>query len=185
MENRARRAVRGLKVKMLVTDKHISLRNISDEIMAGLGRKGFTECNRCFVGVPVAGCLPNPEDSDSDSKKRKDSTTGSIGGSNGAPSPPKHPKPEVSFSDLLNAQFSSDSTDDSITAIVARVGRWWYSCCYESFVLPKSGKPETSNSSDMLKGSIWNDSIIKECVERGTSFRLLIGYAQKPRVGVR
>ncbi|KAF2000243.1 hypothetical protein P154DRAFT_204640 [Amniculicola lignicola CBS 123094] len=182
MGNRARRAVRGLKVKMQVADEQISLRNISDEIMAGLGRKGFTECNRCFVGVPVAGKLPSSEDAnttDGKGSKRKDSTTSSIG--------KKAPKPEMSFSDLLNTQSTSDpATDEGITDMVARVGRWWYSRCYESLVLPEAGEPGAATSGNLLESSIWRDeSLIKECEKRGTSFRLLIGYAQKPEVGVR
>ncbi|PSN69889.1 hypothetical protein BS50DRAFT_298758 [Corynespora cassiicola Philippines] len=188
MGNRARRAIRGLKVKMQVADEHVSLRNISDEIMAGLGRKGFTECNRCFVGVPVAGKLPGSENIDSPGgKKRKGSTSSSIGKATGSLSNAvKHPKPEVSFSDLLNAQSSSESTDDGITEMVARVGRWWYSRCYESLVLPEAGEPGAANSGNLLESSIWRDeSLINECEKRGTSFRLLIGYAQKPEVGVR
>ncbi|KAJ4358179.1 uncharacterized protein N0V89_002758 [Didymosphaeria variabile] len=187
MGNRARRAVRGLKVKMQVADEDVSLRNISDEIMGLVGKKGFTECNRCFVGVPVAGNLPSPDDTDAASKKRKGSTASSINKPTGATTKAtKKPKPEVSFSDLLNTRASSESTDNTITDMVARVGRWWYSRCYESLVLPEAGEPDAANSGDILRSSIWRDeSLINECEKRGTSFRLLIGYAQKPEVGVR
>jgi hypothetical protein len=188
MGNRARRAVRGLKVKMQVADEDVSLRNISDEIMGLIGMKGFTECNRCFVGVPVAGTLPNPEQTDAAaSKKRKGSTASSTNKPTGAATKAtRKPKPEVSFSDLLNTRASSDSTDNTITDMVARVGRWWYSRCYESLVLPEAGEPDVANSGDLLRSSIWRDeSLINECEKRGTSFRLLIGYAQKPIVGVR
>ncbi|KAF2741342.1 hypothetical protein EJ04DRAFT_2286 [Polyplosphaeria fusca] len=187
MGNRARRAVRSLKVRMQVADEHTSLRNISDEIMAGLGRKGFVECNRCFVGVPVGGKLPHPDPIDAlEGKKRKDSTASTTSKATTAKSLKKQPKPEVSFSDLLNTQTSSESTDDGITDMVARVGRWWYSRCYESLVLPEAGEPGASTSGNLLETSIWRDeSLIKECEKRGTSFRLLIGYAQKPEVGVR
>ncbi|KAF1975443.1 hypothetical protein BU23DRAFT_458775 [Bimuria novae-zelandiae CBS 107.79] len=188
MGNRARRAVRGLKVKMQVADEDVSLRNISDEIMGLVGRKGFTECNRCFVGVPVAGTLPCPDDSDAAaSKKRKGSTASSITRTpSTAVKGMKQPKPEVSFSDLLNTRASSESTDNTITAMVARVGRWWYSRCYESLVLPEAGEPDAANSGNLLQSSIWRDeALLAECEKRGTSFRLLIGYAQKPEVGVR
>ncbi|KAF2270992.1 hypothetical protein CC78DRAFT_8369 [Lojkania enalia] len=187
MGNRARRAVRGLKVKMQVADEHISLRNISDEIMGFIGRKGFTECNRCFVGVPVAGKLPSPDDADvPEGKKRKGSTTSTASKTNVTRQAAKQPKPEVSFSDLLNNQSNNDSTDDGITDMVARVGRWWYSRCYESLVLPEAGEPNAATAGNLLESSIWRDeSLIKECEKRGTSFRLLIGYAQKPEVGVR
>jgi SAM-dependent methyltransferase len=185
MGNRARRAVRGLKVKMQVAEENISLRNISDEIMGLLGRKGFTECNRCFVGVPVAGHLPDPNDFDTtDGRKRKGSTASKTAGP--ASPPAKTPNPEVSFSDLLNMQSSSESTDNGIANMVARVGRWWYSRCYESLVLPEAGEPDSATSGNLLETSIWrDDALIAECEKRGTSFRLLIGYAQKPEVGVR
>ncbi|KAF2795407.1 hypothetical protein K505DRAFT_336094 [Melanomma pulvis-pyrius CBS 109.77] len=186
MGNRARRAVRGLKVKMQVADEQVSLRNISDEIMAGLGRKGFIECNRCFVGVPVAGKLPGPDEVASpEGRKRNGSTASSLGKATSTPRPARQPKPEVSFSDLLNAQPSTESTNDGIAEMVARVGRWWYSRCYESLVLPEAGEAGV-NPGDLLESSIWRDeSLIKECEKRGTSFRLLIGYAQKPEVGYR
>jgi hypothetical protein len=188
MGNRARRAIRGLKVKMQVADEHISLRNISDEIMAGLGRKGFTECNRCFVGVPVAGRLPNPEDTElAEGKKGKGSSASSIDKNRASSTKaPKTAKPEVAYSDLLSKHTSSDSVNDGIADMVARVGRWWYSRCYESLVLPEAGEAGATPSANLLENSIWRDeALIRECEKRGTSFRLLIGYAQKPEVDVR
>jgi SAM-dependent methyltransferase len=186
MGNRARRAVRGLKVKMQVVDEHISLRNISDEIMAGLGKKGFTECNRCFVGVPVAGRLPDPIEVESpEVRKRKGSIASSTGKSSLAAKSVKTTKADTSWTDLLTSQ-STEPTDDGIADMVARVGRWWYSRCYESLVLPEAGEPGAATSSNIFESSIWKDeNLIKECEKRGTSFRLLIGYAQKPEVGVR
>jgi SAM-dependent methyltransferase len=182
MGNRARRAIRGLKVKIQVADEQVSLRNISDEIMAGLGRKGFTECNRCFVGVPVAGKLPSIEDGESSEGRKRNGSSASKD-----QAAPKAAKPEMSFSDLLTKHSSTDSsTDDGITAMVSRVGRWWYSRCYESLVLPEAGEAGAEFSGNLLENSIWKDEgLLRECEKRGTSFRLLIGYAQKPEVGVR
>ncbi|KAG9189514.1 hypothetical protein G6011_06382 [Alternaria panax] len=186
MGNRARRAVRGLKMRMQVADDSISLRNISDEVMAGIGRKGFVQCNRCVVGVPVAGKLPSLDNVKRTSSKRKGSTASSASNTNANIPLPKGPKPEISFSDLLNASSSSESTDNGITDMVARVGRWWYSRCYESLVLPEAGEPGAAASGSLLETSIWRDeSLIDECEKRGTSFKLLIGYAKKPEVGVR
>ena len=86
----------------------------------------------------------------------------------------------------MQSSSSDDSTDNGIADMVARVGRWWYSRCYESVVLPEAGEPGASNSGTMLETSIWRDeALVRECEKRGTSFRLLIGYAQKPEVGVR
>jgi hypothetical protein len=59
-------------------------------------------------------------------------------------------------------------SDDSIAQMVARVGRWWYSTCYERALLPDHQ-------------SIWADDVLlRECEEQGASFRLLICHAQKP-----
>ena len=186
MGNRARRAVRGLKMRMQVADENTSLRNISDEIMAGIGRKGFVECNRCVVGVPVAGKLPNLDDIKSSTAKRTGSTASSSSKSSGSLPTSNGSKSEISFSDLLNVSSPSESTDNGITDMVARVGRWWYSRCYEALVLPEAGEPNATASGDLLKNSIWRDeSLVRECEKRGTSFKLLIGYAQKPEVGVR
>ncbi|KAF2751888.1 hypothetical protein M011DRAFT_491397 [Sporormia fimetaria CBS 119925] len=179
MGNRARKAIRGLKVKLQAADEHISLRNISDEMMAGLGRKGFTECNRCFVGVPVAGSLSSHGDVGTTmSPRHRTGRRGSRG--------QKEAKAEVSFSDLLNKHASAESTDNGIADMVARVGRWWYSRCYESLVLPDTFEGDKADLGGPLSDSIWRDpGLMSECEERGTSFRLLIGYAQKPEVGVR
>ncbi|KAH3920678.1 hypothetical protein HBI56_013210 [Parastagonospora nodorum] len=185
MGNRARRAVRGLKMRMQVADETLSLRNISDEIMAGIGRKGFVQCNRCVVGVPVAGKLPSPDDTKTSTAKRTGSNASSKSKNNSTLTA-KGPKPEVSFSDLLNASQPSESTDNGITDMVARVGRWWYSRCYESLVLPEAGEPGAETSANLLQTSIWRDeALINECEKRGTSFKMLIGYAQKPEIGVR
>jgi SAM-dependent methyltransferase len=181
MGNRARRAVRGLKMRMQVADENTSLRNLSDEIMAGLGRRGFVECNRCVVGVPVAGNLSGPDDAKTSTAKRTGSNASSNSKKSGTLPAPKGPKPEVSFSDLLNVSSPSESTDNGIADMVARVGRWWYSRCYESLVLPETDEP-----GKLLENSIWRDeNLIKECEKRGTSFKMLIGYAQKPEIGVR
>lgn len=185
MGNRARRAVRGLKMRMQVADETLSLRNISDEIMAGIGRKGFVECNRCVVGVPVAGKLPSPDDAKKGTAHRAGSNASSKSKKSSGLSA-KGPKPEVSFSDLLNGSSASESAENGITDMVARVGRWWYSRCYESLVLPEAGEPGASTSGSVLETSIWRDeNLINECEKRGTSFKMLIGYAQKPEIGVR
>ncbi|KAH7405846.1 hypothetical protein DE146DRAFT_609724 [Phaeosphaeria sp. MPI-PUGE-AT-0046c] len=185
MGNRARRAVRGLKMRMQVADETLSLRNLSDEIMAGIGRKGFVECNRCVVGVPVAGKLPSLDDAKKSTAHRAGSNASSKSKKSSTLSP-KGPKPEVSFSDLLNGSSASESTENGITDMVARVGRWWYSRCYESLVLPEAGEPGASTSGNLLENSIWRDeNLINECEKRGTSFKMLIGYAQKPEIGVR
>jgi hypothetical protein len=61
------------------------------------------------------------------------------------------------------------ANDEGITKMVARVGRWWYSACYEQRLLLETDK------------SVWRErGLLRECEKQGTSFRLLICCAQKP-----
>lgn len=77
--------------------------------------------------------------------------------------------PDKDFSEL--AQDDTKEGDASITKLVAQVGRWWYTRCYEMGVLPDG---------DLAK-SMWCDgSLLRECEELGTTFKLLICHAQKP-----
>ena len=148
MGNRARRAVRMLKVQMQVADCNVSLKPVSDNIQRLLGRRGFENVNCCALGVPVAGKV---------SRSRAGSRVASA---------EEH---GLSLSELLRDK--SQEGDEGITTMVAKVGRWWYTRCYEMGTLPAGD----------LSRSIWNDrALLRECEKRKTSFRLLICYAQKP-----
>lgn len=131
---------------MQAVDSTVSLKPMSDNIQRLLGRRGFENLNRCFVALPAAGRISGSQD--------------------------ETPKEQsVDISDLLKDQ--STVGDEGIARMVAQVGRWWYSRCYEAVVLPDS---------DDLR-SIWaDDMLLRECEKRQTSFRLLICYAQKPMV---
>ncbi|KAL8708052.1 MAG: hypothetical protein Q9220_006983 [cf. Caloplaca sp. 1 TL-2023] len=145
MGNRARRAVRGLKVKMQVAQSQVSLKPLSDNVQKMLGRRGFENLSRCMVTVPVAGLVA-------------DSRAGSLD------------ERDISLGDML--KDSSPQGDEGITKMVSRVGRWWYTRCYEASVLPDG------DDSDQ---SIWADrALLKECEKRETGLKLLICYAQKP-----
>lgn len=172
MGNRARRAVRHLKMEMAVQDPGISLKPLSDTMQRLLGRRGFENLQRCLVGVPTAGKIPGSgEESLGGNGDRKGSSasntntdTTNIEVDNDMPS----------FSDLLRDQ--SQEGDEGITKMVARVGRWWYSRCYESLVLPNGD----------VSRSIWSDeALTRECEKRGTSLRLMVCCAQKPDCPVR
>ncbi|KAL8689197.1 MAG: hypothetical protein Q9218_005081, partial [Villophora microphyllina] len=146
MGNRARRAVRGLKVKMQVAQPSVSLKPVSDNIQKMLGRRGFENLNRCMVTVPVAGLVP-------------DSRAGSLD------------EKDLSLGDMLKDH--SAQGDESITKMVSRVGRWWYTRCYEYGVL--------ANPDEDSEHSIWGDrALLKECEKFETGLKLLICYAQKP-----
>lgn len=137
--------------------------------------------------MPAAGRLRSAGDEVEAATAARSSASGSASGSSGGASGASEPgaRKEVSFSDLLTTQNANGESDDGIAEMVAKVGRWWYSRCYESVVLPEAREPGTVGG-NILENSIWKDeALIRECEKRGTSFRLLIGYAQKPVVGVR
>ncbi len=144
MGTRTKRAVRSLKVRMQASEKSLSLKPLSDTILRLLGRRGFETVNRCMLGVPAAGNVADSREASIDESGQ-------------------------SLSDLL--RDDSQEGDKGITKMVARVGRWWYSRCYEMDTLPSGD----------LSASIWHDrAVLRECEKKKTSFKLLICYAQKP-----
>ena len=167
MGSRVRKAVRGLKTRMQERDESVSLRNMSDSLVRLIGRRGFDQVQRCVVGVPAAGRIPRSQDVSS--RSSHDSANRPVWQREDHSGKEK----EFSFTDLLEDARSSQigpgrSNDEGITKMVAKVGRWWYTSCYEAPLL-------------RTDRSIWNDSaLLRECEKQGTSFRLLICYAQKP-----
>ncbi|KAJ9618462.1 hypothetical protein H2203_009059 [Taxawa tesnikishii (nom. ined.)] len=172
MGTRARKAVMNLKMRMQQADSNVSLRNLGDVMMRLVGRRGFENIQRCVVGVPAAGRIPRSQDmssisSGSSSKKGKERAMSIV-----------HEPSNASLADLVNDAPATaitgftDSNDEGITKMVAKVGRWWYSTCYESAVTATTNPPSDS---------IWDTpGLLRECERHGTSFRLLICYAQKP-----
>ncbi|KAL8799402.1 MAG: hypothetical protein Q9182_005920 [Xanthomendoza sp. 2 TL-2023] len=155
MGNRTRRAVRGLKTRMQMARKDVDLKPLSDNLQKMLGRRGFEGLRRGMVTVPVAGVVG-------------DSRSGSF-----------ETERDLNLGDLI--KDSSPQSDESITKMVGRVGRWWYSRCYESSILPPGGDGEVDPEQ-----SIWADrGLLKECERRETGLKLLICYAQKPEVSKR
>ncbi|KAK5110945.1 hypothetical protein LTR62_005483 [Meristemomyces frigidus] len=171
MGSKGRSSVRGLKTRMQSRDPNVSLRNVSDVLVRMIGRRGFEEVQRCAVGVPAAGRIPSSHDhqnpSDSATRRRSSRDKSSSDSSD----------QELNFHSLLESTQGHNSStatavnksdDEGITKMVAKVGRWWYSTCYEVALLPTDP-------------SIWTDhALLRECEKQGTSFRLLICHAQKP-----
>ncbi|KAI9817895.1 MAG: hypothetical protein M1827_001014 [Pycnora praestabilis] len=173
MGNRMRRAVRMLKVRMQVADPEVSLKPVGDSLMKMVGRRGFEGLNRCVVGVPTAGPITGSVDEKSDevavqqySKEEKGKGKTSEGTT-------------ANLSDML--KDPSADGDVGITKMVARVGRWWYTRCYEMSVTV-----DDPRAKDDAGASIWDErALLKECERKGTGLRLLICYAQKPLVARR
>ncbi|KAJ5324354.1 hypothetical protein N7476_002954 [Penicillium atrosanguineum] len=185
---RARKAVRRLKEQTYLSNSAISLKPTSDLVQRLVGNQGFDNLRRCMVRIPVAGMVVRSSDSTNSSSNRSLSATGTTAstgfsapaisvtttGSQGtnANSKPSPLEDNISLGDLLSDPSPSAANDESIAKIVARVGRWWYTKCYEDPVLPHTGDNEPS---------MWNDrKVLRECQKRGSGFRMLIAYAQKP-----
>ncbi|KAI9850423.1 MAG: hypothetical protein M1838_005700 [Thelocarpon superellum] len=143
MGDRARRAVRTLKLRMQAANEAVSLKPTSDNLLRLLGRRGFENVNRCMLGVPVFGSVA-------------DSRVGAL-----------------SLSELIRDE--SQEGDEGITKMVANVGRWWYSRCYEVAAMAPTDGPSA------MRSSLWQDrALLRECEERKTTFKMLLCYAQKP-----
>ena len=152
MGNRARRAVRGLKEKFHATRPDTNLSSTADLILKILNRRGFTDVKTCKVGVPVCAIPSQKESIDRDKKQKK------------------KPAEQRSLADMMSD--NSEMADKEITSMVAHVGRWWYSKCYES--------PAGVGT----QASMWRDRVLlNECKELGTSLKLTVCHARVPEKG--
>ncbi|EFR03153.1 hypothetical protein MGYG_06148 [Nannizzia gypsea CBS 118893] len=178
MGTHTRKAVRMLKERIYTTDSSICLKPASDNIQRLLGKRGFANLNRCMVVVPVAGTIVQSSDTSSSNQSVANLppqySSSNIPQRADSLSNKKHtraPSDDVNMSlgDLLSDPSPSPSNDESIAKMVAKVARWWHTRCYELAVFNDQNK------------DIWTDKmLLRECRRRGTGFRLLIAYAQKP-----
>lgn len=163
MGNRGRRAVRQLKERVHIRSPNVSLASSSDLLLRLLGRKGFTDIKTCRLGVPVASALAPSESS----------TSGSSSARSGARSGPTRSTSGKAKRDMRSlAEIISDDgpiADESITKMVAKVGRWWYDRCYESVAPAPGGR------------SMWSDpALLAECEEWRTTLKLMVCHARMP-----
>ncbi|KAK3370117.1 hypothetical protein B0H63DRAFT_307817 [Podospora didyma] len=166
MGNRGRRAVRRLKERIHARAPDTSLGSTSDLILRLLGRKGFTDIKTCRVGVPVASPIARSSGSEAgNSGKRNSAETGSGRGKSNTR------RDNRSLPELISDE--SPVADENITKMVAKVGRWWYSRCYESAATAAPGSG--------TRTSLWSDkALLAECEEWGTSFKLMVCHARVP-----
>ncbi len=147
MGNRGRRTIRQLKENIHDVAPDTSLGSAADIILRFLGSGGFSSIKAAKVGVPVASSITQ-----SDVKGKN------IHKSNRAKDPP-------SLSEMM--KDTSPSADANITKMVTRVGRWWYTRCYENAANSPAGK------------GIWADkALLNECQELGTSLKLTVCCAR-------
>jgi hypothetical protein len=181
---RTRKAVRRLKEMTCLANSSISLKQTSDSIQRLVGTQGFDNLRRCMVRIPVAGMVVRSSGSTTSSSNKSLSASAttqstafslpavSVSTATGSQSTQTASDDNISLWDLLADPSPSAANDESIAKIVARVGRWWYTKCYEEPALHATGDNDLS---------MWNDrKVLRECQKRGTGFRMLIAYAQKP-----
>ncbi|CVK97129.1 uncharacterized protein FMAN_11335 [Fusarium mangiferae] len=150
MGNRGRRTVRRLKERINEKTPDTSLGSTADLIVRLLGKVGFTTIKAARVGVPVASSVTR-----SDSKADKGKAIA------------EKKKDPPSLSEMMSD--NSPLADEGITKMVSRVGRWWYTRCYEN----AAGNPSEK--------SIWSDkSLLSEAEELGTSLKLMVCCARAP-----
>ncbi|ETR99514.1 hypothetical protein M419DRAFT_86085 [Trichoderma reesei RUT C-30] len=155
MGNRGRRTIRQLKERIHEISPETNLASTADLIVRLLGKSGFSTIKAARVGVPVASAITSSDDNSqsngsAENKKKRSS------------------KNQPSLAEMMRDH--SPNADEGITNMVSRVGRWWYSRCYESAAGHSSGKK-----------SIWNDkALLRECEELGTSLKLMVCCARAP-----
>ncbi|CAI6084000.1 unnamed protein product [Clonostachys chloroleuca] len=149
-----RRAVRQLKERIHESDCEMNLASTADLIVRHIGKAGFSNIRAARVGVPVASPISkaNAGVHVSDEKIGTEKKT---------------KKSQPSLSEMMSD--NSSTADESITKMVARVGRWWYTRCYETAIDPTA------------TATIWNDKqLLKECEQLGTSLKLMVCCSRAP-----
>lgn len=159
MGNRTRRAVRQLKERIATENPDINLSSTADLVLRLLGKRGFVDIKTCRVGVPVASSITSGSSSGT-----KD--TSGVGKSDVEKKKIKK-KDERSLAEMMNDE--TEAGDENITKMVSKVGRWWYSRCYETATTAGRSR------------SIWgNRALLAECEEWGTSLKLMVCHARIP-----
>lgn len=145
MGNRTRRAVRRLKERINMQHPDYHLSSTADLVLRLLAKKGLIDVKTCRVGVPVASAITGRSAAEKGTGKKK--------------------RDERSLAEMMNDE--TETGDENITKMVAKVGRWWYNRLYES----AAGAPT----------SIWSDkALLAECEEWGTSLKLMVCHARMP-----
>ncbi|KPM37272.1 hypothetical protein AK830_g9286 [Neonectria ditissima] len=149
MGNRGRRVVRRLKERVNEKTPDTNLASTADLIVRLLGKVGFTTIKAARVGVPVASPVTR-----SDSQRKTKELD-------------EKKKDQPSLAEMMSD--NGPLADEGITKMVSRVGRWWYTRCYENAAENPSGK------------SIWSDkALLSESEELGTSLKLMVCCARSP-----
>ncbi len=109
MGNKARKALRELKVRMQVSQPGVTIKPLSDNIQKIAKRSGFKNLQRTLINIPVAGVV-------------NDSRSNSIDAKSG------------SLENLRKE--ASGNGDGGLAKTLPQVGRWWFTRCYELGSMP-------------------------------------------------
>ncbi len=151
MGTRARRAVRRLKERIHAKSPDINIGSTADVMLRLLNTKGFADIKSCRVGLPVATPIAAGTAASPRPKKDKNAR-----------------KDDRSLAEMMSDE--SAVADESITKMVAKVGRWWYNRCYEASLGPSVN-------------SLWSDRVLlAECEDWRTSLKLMVCYARVPDI---
>lgn len=117
----------------------------SEKVLKILQRRGFEDINKCFVGLPA---VAPPED--------LTTTTNAAA---------------VTATSQPQSQAEKEAETMGV-AVMASVGRWWYTRCYERIITAEG---------EVMRRSMWNDrTLLRECGMRKTAFKMLVAHARKP-----
>ncbi|KAF3910100.1 hypothetical protein AA313_de0203117 [Arthrobotrys entomopaga] len=121
----------------------------SEKALRLMAKRGFTDITRCRVGLP---------------------TVGNVDGSR---------EEQASMQQILKEGNSPDEVDmgsaEGINRVVSKVGRWWYTKCFENIGADDQGE------SLKYQKTMWEDkTLLRECEKKKTNFRMLISFARKP-----
>ena len=173
MGPRTRRAIRRLKEQTHTHTPNVHLGSTADAILRLLGTRGFTDVKSCRVGIPAASPIPRRGSDISSSDAKRPAPVKTVETVETAKTA-KKPKDQRSLAEMINDE--SPVADESITNMVARVGRWWHSRCYGDAAMdPLARKPHN----DTNAGGMWMDgALLAECDEWRTSLKLTVCYAR-------
>ncbi|EFX01277.1 hypothetical protein CMQ_6219 [Grosmannia clavigera kw1407] len=167
MGSRTRRAVRQMKEQIHLQTPDVHLGSAADAILRLLGSKGYTDIKSCRVGVPAAKAIP------------RSSSEISVNGTARPRSAGKRKKDNRSLSEMISDQ--SPVADESITNMVARVGRWWHGKCYGDIAAAAKSPSGSIDSNGSVKTDMWTDrAVLAECEAWGTNLKLMACYARVP-----
>ena len=109
MGNKARKALRELKIRMQIAHPGVSLKPLSDNVQKMLKKSGFESLQRVPINLPVAGIVSNSRSNSIDARS-------------------------ASLEELHKEPSTTGNAN--LAKTLPQVGRWWFTRCYEMISMP-------------------------------------------------